>query len=85
MEGVAEEEADVVMLVTCSIREKAEQKAASEIGRYDLQRRRTGKPAVVLVGCMAQRIGREMAKKFPCVKLVSGRAISALCLRPRRR
>lgn len=68
----AEEEADVVMLVTCSIREKAEQKAASEIGRYDLQRRRTGKPAVVLVGCMAQRIGREMAKKFPCVKLVSG-------------
>ena len=68
----AEDEADVVMLVTCSIREKAEQKAASEIGRYDLQRRRTGKPAVVLVGCMAQRIGREMAKKFPCVKLVSG-------------
>lgn len=67
-----EEEADVVALVTCSIRDKAEQKAASEIGRYDLRRRRTGKPDVVLVGCMAQRIGREMAKKFPCVKVVSG-------------
>ncbi|MEG1911395.1 MAG: tRNA (N6-isopentenyl adenosine(37)-C2)-methylthiotransferase MiaB [Cloacibacillus sp.] len=68
----AEEEADVVIMVTCSIREKAEQKAASEIGRCDVQRRKRGGPAVVLVGCMAQRIGREMAKKFPCVKLVFG-------------
>ncbi len=67
-----ESEADVVVLVTCSIREKAEQKAASEIGRYDLRRRRTGRPSVVLVGCMAQRVGREIAKKFPCVKLVAG-------------
>lgn len=68
----AEEEADVIIMVTCSIREKAEQKVASEIGRWDLLRRKTGRPSVVLVGCMAQRIGREMAKKFPCVRLVSG-------------
>ncbi|MDY0284043.1 MAG: tRNA (N6-isopentenyl adenosine(37)-C2)-methylthiotransferase MiaB, partial [Synergistaceae bacterium] len=33
---VPEENADVIILVTCSIREKAEQKVASEIGRYDL-------------------------------------------------
>jgi len=44
----------------------------SEIGRYDMQFRQKGAPAVVLVGCMAQRVGREMAKKFSCVKLVSG-------------
>lgn len=69
---VPEEEADVIIMVTCSIREKAEQKVASEIGRWDLLRRRTGSPSVVLVGCMAQRIGRETAKKFPCVRLVSG-------------
>ena len=65
-------QAGVVVLVTCSIRDKAEQKVVSEIGRYDMQFRQQGAPMVVLVGCMAQRVGREMAKKFSCVKLVSG-------------
>lgn len=69
---VPEENADVIIMVTCSIREKAEQKVASEIGRYDLRYRKTGSPAVVLVGCMAQRIGLSISKKFPCVRLVSG-------------
>ena len=69
---VPEEDADVIILVTCSIREKAEQKVASEIGRYDLRYRKTGSPAVALVGCMAQRIGLSISKKFPCVRLVSG-------------
>lgn len=69
---VPEENADVIIMVTCSIREKAEQKVASEIGRYDLRYRKTGSPAVALVGCMAQRIGLSISKKFPCVRLVSG-------------
>ena len=68
----SEENADVIILVTCSIREKAEQKVASEIGRYDLRYRKTGSPAVALVGCMAQRIGLSISKKFQCVRLVSG-------------
>ena len=68
----AEEDADAVLLVTCSIRAKAEQKAISEIGRYDAVYRRKKAPAVVLVGCMAQRTGREIAKKFPCVRVVAG-------------
>jgi len=71
-EEVSEENADAVILVTCSIREKAEQKVASEIGRYDVRYRKTGSPAVVLVGCMAQRIGLSISKKFACVRLVSG-------------
>lgn len=69
---VPEENADAVILVTCSIRDKAEQKVASEIGRYDLRYRKTGSPAVALVGCMAQRIGLTISKKFRCVRLVSG-------------
>lgn len=68
----SEENADVIILVTCSIREKAEQKVASEIGRYDLRYRKTGSPAVALVGCMAQRVGLPISKKFQCVRLVSG-------------
>ena len=64
--------ADVVILVTCSIREKAEQKVVSEIGRYQVRYRKNESPMVVLVGCMAQRIGRDVARRFPCVKIVSG-------------
>lgn len=69
---VPEDNADLVVLVTCSIREKAEHKVASEIGRYDVRYRKTGSPAVALVGCMAQRIGVPISKKFECVRLVSG-------------
>lgn len=68
----SDEDADVVFLVTCSIREKAEQKAASDIGRYNARYEEYGKPVVAFTGCMAQRIGAEMSKRFRCVKLVSG-------------
>lgn len=71
-EDTSDEDADAVLLVTCSIREKAEQKVASEIGKYDASYKKTGSPVVILVGCMAQRIGVEMAKKFKCVRIVSG-------------
>ena len=67
-----EAEADVVCFVTCSIRDKAEQKAISEIGRHECVYKRTGRPMVELLGCMAQRVGQEIAKKFTCVKVVSG-------------
>ena len=67
-----EDEADVIILVTCSIREKAEHKVISTIGRYDLSYRNNSTPIVILVGCMAQRIGVNLAKKFRCIKLVSG-------------
>ena len=71
-EETQDDEADVVVLVTCSIREKAELKVVSEIGRYDQRYKKTGSPCVALVGCMAQRIGKDTAKRFPCVKVVSG-------------
>ena len=68
----ADGEADAVVLVTCSIRDKAEQKVVSEIGRYEAAYRKNSRPVVILVGCMAQRVGRATAKKFSCVRLVSG-------------
>lgn len=67
-----DEDPDMVILVTCSIREKAEHKVASEIGRYEVRYKNNNSPAIALVGCMAQRIGPEMARKFSCVRLVSG-------------
>jgi tRNA-2-methylthio-N6-dimethylallyladenosine synthase len=65
-----EDEADVVIFVTCSIREKAEQKVWSEIGRLSFP---SGNRRVIAVyGCMAQRVGEALMKRFPAVHLMCG-------------
>ncbi len=65
-----EDEADTVIFVTCSIREKAEQKVWSEIGRLSSASGR--KRVIVVYGCMAQRVGKDIMKRFPAVRLVCG-------------
>lgn len=67
-----EEEADLVIMVTCSIREKAEQKVFSELGRFGKRWRETGRPAVCVAGCMAQRVGVSLFSRYPWVRLVAG-------------
>ncbi len=68
---VAEEEADVVVYVTCSIRDKAEQKVRSELGRHAPKGEGRHR-LVAVVGCMAQRVGRELLSRFPQVRVVCG-------------
>jgi tRNA-2-methylthio-N6-dimethylallyladenosine synthase len=65
-------DSDVAIFVTCSIRDKAEQKVVSELGRFRPQWERHGRPSVALVGCMAQRVGESVARGFPWVKVVAG-------------
>ena len=67
-----EEEADVVILNGCSIRDKAEQKVWSDLGRYAPRWGRERKPFVAVTGCVAQNVGRKMASRFPWVRFVSG-------------
>jgi tRNA-2-methylthio-N6-dimethylallyladenosine synthase len=69
---VPEEEADVVILNGCSIRDKAEQKVWSDLGRYAPRWGRERKPFVAVTGCIAQNVGRKMASRFPWVRFVSG-------------
>ncbi|MDO9508010.1 MAG: tRNA (N6-isopentenyl adenosine(37)-C2)-methylthiotransferase MiaB [Thermovirgaceae bacterium] len=66
-----EEEADIVIFVTCSIRDKAEQKVWSEIGRLNSAEGRTP-PAIAVAGCMAQRTGTQLMKRYSSVCLVCG-------------
>lgn len=66
------EEADCVIFMTCSIRDKAEQKVLSELGRFRSQWMKKRKPYIALLGCMAQRTGRTVVEKFPWVKIVAG-------------
>lgn len=66
------EAADFVIFVTCSIRDKAEQKVASELGRLRALWEENHRPRVALLGCMAQRTGESFARKFPWIRVVAG-------------
>ncbi|TMJ78343.1 MAG: tRNA (N6-isopentenyl adenosine(37)-C2)-methylthiotransferase MiaB [Alphaproteobacteria bacterium] len=70
------EEADVILLNTCHIREKAAEKVYSDLGRIRLvkdARRSAGKETIVTVaGCVAQAEGAEMLRRAPVVDLVVG-------------
>ena len=70
------EDAEVVVLNTCHIREKAAEKVYSELGRLRQlkeTRRQNGKSTVVTVaGCVAQAEGSEILARAPVVDLVIG-------------
>ncbi|HOK19769.1 MAG TPA: tRNA (N6-isopentenyl adenosine(37)-C2)-methylthiotransferase MiaB [Thermosynergistes sp.] len=67
-----EDTAEVIVFVTCSIREKAEQKVLSALGRHGRSWSRASRPLVAVIGCMAQRMGEELMRRFPWVRLVAG-------------
>ena len=67
------EDADLVVLNTCHIREKATEKVYSEIGRIKLQKDAKGGDMMIAVaGCVAQAEGAQIMKRAPTVDLVVG-------------
>jgi tRNA-2-methylthio-N6-dimethylallyladenosine synthase len=71
MNAAAEgEDADLVVLNTCHIREKAADKAYSDIGR--LRRDDGSKPLIALAGCVAQAEGAEAMRRSQMIDLVVG-------------
>jgi tRNA-2-methylthio-N6-dimethylallyladenosine synthase len=72
----AMEDADLVVLNTCHIREKASEKVFSEIGRLREtrdERRLTGGDLMIgVAGCVAQAEGDEIVRRAPAVNLVFG-------------
>ena len=64
------EDADLVVLNTCHIREKAAEKAYSDVGR--LRREDGSKPLIALAGCVAQAEGAEAMRRSPMIDLVVG-------------
>ncbi len=67
-------EADLVVLNTCHIREKAAEKVYSEIGRLGKNsiHKNRGGPLIAVAGCVAQAEGAEIAKRAPTVSVVVG-------------
>ncbi|MGM0568538.1 MAG: tRNA (N6-isopentenyl adenosine(37)-C2)-methylthiotransferase MiaB [Elusimicrobiota bacterium] len=65
-------EADVVVYNTCSVREHAENKAMSHIGRMKFNKEKNPDVKICVVGCMAQRMGDEIQKRLPHVDIIAG-------------
>ncbi|MDR0465803.1 MAG: tRNA (N6-isopentenyl adenosine(37)-C2)-methylthiotransferase MiaB [Deltaproteobacteria bacterium] len=66
------EEAELVILNTCSVREKSEQKVYSALGRIVRAMRGDPRSFVALAGCVAQQLGESIFDRFPKVRLVLG-------------
>ncbi len=65
-------DADVILINTCSVREKPQEKLFSELGRW--RRCKTKRPHVLIGvgGCVASQEGAEIIKRAPCVDIVFG-------------
>jgi len=64
------QDADLVVLNTCHIREKAAEKAYSDVGR--LRREDGSKPLIALAGCVAQAEGAEAQRRSKLIDIVVG-------------
>src|SRR5262245_4446808 len=75
-ETAAPEDADLIILNTCHIREKAAEKVYSELGRMRLIKQAAAlegrRVTVAVAGCVAQAEGAEIMRRAPSVDLVVG-------------
>lgn len=69
-----EDDADLLVLNTCHIREKAAEKLYSDVGRVSARARREGRPRpmIAVAGCTAQAEGAEIAVRSPAVDVIVG-------------
>jgi tRNA-2-methylthio-N6-dimethylallyladenosine synthase len=66
------DEAEIVILNTCSIRANAEQKAFSYLGRLSERIKNGQKIKIAVIGCMAERLGSKIKDRFHDVGIVIG-------------
>lgn len=66
------EEADLLLLNTCSIREKAEEKVFSDLGRWRLLKQQRPELIIGVGGCVASQEGANILKRAPFVDIIFG-------------
>jgi len=66
------EQADLILLNTCSIREKAVDKMVSKLGEYRRLKRQGQDVRIGIAGCVAQQEGQNLLDRFPDVDMVFG-------------
>ncbi len=67
-----DEDADAVLLVTCAIRDQAENRVHSHLGELAVLKRSRPDLALGVLGCMAQREGQELLARWPALDFVAG-------------
>src|SRR5215210_5873692 len=76
VETAAAEDADLVILNTCHIREKASEKVYSELGRLRMAKDAAAASGrtmqIAVAGCVAQAEGNEIIRRVPAVDVVVG-------------
>ena len=71
-EALSSDEADVIVLNTCSVRDHAEHRVISRIGALRTWKKALPGRALVVMGCMAQRDAKDIRRRMPHVDLVAG-------------
>ena len=66
------EEADLILLNTCSIREKAQEKVFHQLGRWKKLKENNPDLKIGVGGCVASQEGAKITKRAPYVDLVFG-------------
>lgn len=67
-----EDEADLLVLNTCSIREKAQEKVFHQIGRWRKIKEKNPNLKIAIGGCVASQEGEKIIKRAPAVDIVFG-------------
>jgi len=65
-------DADAIFVNTCAIREHAEEKVHSQLGRYDLIKKENPDTIIGVLGCMAQSLKHELLENRPFVDIILG-------------
>ena len=68
----AAEEADAILISTCTVRQHAEHRALSLIGRFLPWKQKDPSRVLIVAGCAAERLGGGLQRRFPHVDLVVG-------------
>lgn len=68
----SENDADLLIFNTCSVREQAERKAIGKIGIIKRLKRKRPEIFIGVMGCMAQRLGEKLIKDIPHIDFVVG-------------
>jgi len=64
--------ADAIFVNTCAIREHAEEKVHSQLGRYDLIKKENPDTIIGVLGCMAQSLKHDLLENRPFVDIILG-------------
>ena len=64
------QEADLILLNTCTIREKPDQKVLSHLGEYRKVKEKNPKALIAVAGCLAQRSGWELVQRAPVIDIM---------------